>query len=44
MPFQEFIIQIEGKKRRCLYEPIQKLAYGLDREDVSPDEIGGVTH
>ncbi|XP_028413125.1 ribosomal oxygenase 2-like [Dendronephthya gigantea] len=40
---EAFILQIEGKKRWCLYEPIQKLAF-LDCEDLKQDEIGGVTH
>ena len=40
---QEIILQIEGKRRWCLFKPIQKLAF-LDSEDLSPDEIGGVTH
>ena len=38
-----FILQIEGKKRWCLYEPIQRLAF-LDCEDLKQDEIGGITH
>lgn len=41
--FQEFILQIEGKKKWTLFKPIQKLAF-LDSEDLSQDNIGKATH
>jgi ribosomal protein L16 Arg81 hydroxylase len=43
LSFQEFILQIEGKKRWCLFKPMQELAY-VDSEDLPQDEVGGVTH
>lgn len=43
LSLQEFIIQLDGKKRWCFFEPIQKLAVS-DDEDLPLDKVGGVTH